>query len=534
MTARAGARFLAAATVALSASVARAQSPALSPREKALHALSRLGYGPRPGDLDKVAREGADAWISRQLSPETLPDAACAEADKAFPAVSMTARELYQAYPNQAKKKLFGLIGKETQPPREIALQMGAAKLTRAVVCEAQLKEVLSDFWFNHFNVSAKKNAVKWLVSPYEREVIRPRVFGRFRDLLGAVAHSPAMLVYLDNSQSTIDARYAPPGAKDDIDEMEAKMAAGKNKGRKRLGLNENYARELMELHTLGVDGGYTQKDVTELARILTGWTLKQPNAKNKEDDEEFVFRSKMHDPGGKILLGTPFAWSGESEGERALDLLARAPATARFIALKLCRRFVADDPPEALVARVAEAFRSSDGDLRATYRALFTAPEFWERRWLRAKVKSPFEFEVSALRATGAELRDARKAARALEGMGQPLYDCEPPTGWPEKGASWVSAGALLVRLKAAAALFRAGPNAPAAADARAPLAGADPGTPAALDAYVASYLGGVIGERTRSSILARVDHPGVRGPRASPETLAALVLGSPDFQRR
>src|SRR6185312_2147699 len=199
----------------------------------------------------------------------------------------------------------------------------------------------------------------RWLFIPYERDVIRPRVFGKFRDLLGAVAHSPAMLVYLDNYQSTIDARYAPAGAQDDIAEMEGAMNKNGGKGRRKLGLNENYARELLELHTLGVDGGYVQKDVTELARILTGWTIVQPNKKNaaKVSDVGFRFARRMHDPGGKVLLGDPYAWSGEAEGEKALDRLARDPHTAHFLALKLCRRFVADDPPPELVERVARRF---------------------------------------------------------------------------------------------------------------------------------------------------------------------------------
>ncbi|MFI5349767.1 MAG: DUF1800 domain-containing protein [Elusimicrobiota bacterium] len=514
----------------------------MTDRERALQALNRLGYGPRPGDLEKVEAMGAEAWIEVQLHPDRIPDAALAERLKIYPALTMTGAQLMDAYPNMQRKRRFGLFG-DTKPPRDVVMEMSAAKVLRADLSERQLQEVLTDFWFNHFNVSAAKNQDRWLFIPYERDVIRPRVLGKFRDLLGAVAHSPAMLIYLDNYQSTIDARYAPVGAQDDIAEMEGVMAKNA-KGRQKLGLNENYARELLELHTLGVDGGYTQKDVTELARILTGWTIEAPNKQNAAtvSDVRFRFNRRMHDPGGKVLIGEPYVWSGEAEGEKALDRLARDPHTAHFIALKLCRRFLSDAPPAEVVARVAQRFHDSDGDLRETYRAIFAAPEFWQKRYFRSKVKTPLEFVVSALRATGAEVRDPAKVARLIDGLGMPLYRCEPPTGWPDREEAWVNAGALVARLKAAQNLFNRRPDAPASASADAAAGDADRADGRALVLRLTdAYLGGVVQRRTWDALLRRLDDPEISGARLDDkgrryrlDRLGALVLGAPDFERR
>jgi uncharacterized protein (DUF1800 family) len=527
------------ASLASAGDVPAAPPPRMSERERALQALNRLGYGPRPGDLEKVQAMGVDAWIEAQLQPDRIPDAAVESRLKTYPSLLMTGSQLMDAYPNPKRRLLLGFMG--DAKPKDVAVQMAAAKILRADLSERQLQEVLTDFWFNHFNVSAAKDQDKWLFIPYERDVIRPRLFGKFRDLLGAVAHSPAMLVYLDNFQSTIDARYAPVGAREDIAEMEGAMSKNP-KGRKKLGLNENYARELLELHTLGVDGGYSQKDVTELARILTGWTIERPNKKNGVADVQFRFNRRMHDPGGKVLLGQPYVWAGEDEGEKALDRLARDPHTAHFIALKLCRRFLADDPPANVVDRVAERFRATDGDLRETYRALFTSPEFWQKRFFRSKVKTPLEFVASALRATGAEIRDPEKVAQGVSGLGMPLYRCEPPTGWPDRAEPWVNAGALIARLKAAQGLFNHGPNAPASASADSALGDADRGDGRALLRRLsAAYLGGVAADRTMELLEKRLDDPEISnarlddsGRRYRVDRLAALVLGAPDFERR
>jgi uncharacterized protein (DUF1800 family) len=517
--------------------------PMMTERERALHALNRLAYGPRPGEAEKLEAEGVPSWIELQLRPEKIPDAVLERRLSAIPSLAMGAEQLMNAYPNMKRKRFLGIFGK-TNPPRDVARDLAGAKVLRSALSERQLEAVLTDFWFNHFNVSAAKNQDRWLVIPYERDVIRPRVFGKFRDLLGAVAHSPAMLIYLDNFQSTIDSRYAPVGAQEEIAEMESAMSKGAGKGRRKLGLNENYARELLELHTLGVDGGYTQKDVTELARILTGWTIDRPNKKNanKVKDWQFRFNRKMHDPGGKVLLGVPYVWSGEAEGDKALDRLARHPATARFIALKLCRRFVSDEPPTELVDRVAKRFHDTDGDLRETYRALFSAPEFWQKRFFRAKVKTPLEFEASALRATGADIRDPEKLAGTVDGLGMPLYRCEPPTGWPDRAEPWVSGAALAARLRAAQNLFNKRPEAPAAASPDAAVGDADRRDGRALVLRLTdSYLGGVVSPATLDALYRRLDDPEISRTRLDDkrreyrlDRLAALVLGAPDFERR
>lgn len=503
----------------------------LEGRRLALHALNRLGYGPRPGEAERVAKEGVDAWIARQLAPETIADPACAAVTARFKTQAMSAEELWKAFPQGEKRRLLGLFGKESRPQR-IVEEAAAAKLLRAASCEAQLAEVMTDFWFNHFNVDARKGPLKWLFVPYERDVIRPRAFGKFRELLGAVAKSPAMLLYLDNAQSTVDARYAPEDMQDDIERMEEKMAE-RGGQRAKLGLNENYARELLELHTLGVDGGYAQSDVTQLARVLTGWSVRRPNPK-KAGEFGFQFRPRMHDPGPKTVLGREFSGRGQEEGERALDLLARHPSTARFIATKLCRRFVADEPPPDLVRRVAERFALSDGDIRATLAEVFAAPEFRDASALRAKVKTPFEFAASLLRSTNAEVRDPVQAARALQRLGQPPYLCEPPTGWPDRAEAWVSAGGLLERLRVAQAVARGGPKAPAAAD---PALVAGQG----LEPLVAALLSGEVSERTRAALQRRLGDPEVARARfddrprpVDARLLATLVLGAPEFQRR
>jgi uncharacterized protein (DUF1800 family) len=522
-------------------------APTAHPSRKALlQTLDRLTYGPRPGDLASIDKEGLSAFISRQLHPESIDDAACEKRLSVYKTLTMTGGELMEAYPDKRRRKLLGLFG-GTKPPKEVGEELAAAKVTRAFCSERQLQEVMTDFWFNHFNISLAKNQDKWLTTGYERDVIRPRVFGKFRDLLGATAHSPAMLLYLDNAHSTVDARYAPPETRQEIADMEGRMAmtdmkTGKKAGRPHLGLNENYAREVMELHTLGVDGGYTQKDVTELARVLTGWSVEVPNKKNGLKDVRFQFRKKMHDPGGKVVLGHPFVGGGEQEGERALDMLAKHPATAKFIARKLCRRFVADDPPAACVAAAAARFTATDGDLRETLRAVLESPDFLNPKYFRAKVKTPFEFTISALRATKAEIRDPLKIARAVAGMGQPLYFCEPPTGYPDKAEAWVNAGALLARMKAAQNLFNTNPQSPAAADPRMFLStGEAADGDAVVTSFVGAFLGGEISPKTLAAIRSRLDDPEISGAKLDDPAkhyrlgkLAALVLGAPDFQRR
>ncbi len=507
-----------------------------------LHALNRLSYGPRPGDVERVRSAGVNDYIEEQLHPRNIPDRDCDEALKGYKTLTMSPEQLYAAYPPPRQDGKGKRDRKDKNPersPKRIILELGEAKLLRAVHSARQLEEVMVDFWFNHFNVDARKGQVKWLVTSYERDAIRPHALGKFRDLLGATAHHPAMLMYLDNAQSTVDSRYAPAYMREQIAAMEERMEL-RGKTRKRLGLNENYTRELLELHTLGVDGGYGQKDVLELARVLTGWSVERPGSPRGQAG--FVFRKRMHDRGRKTVMGRVFEDDGEAEGERALDMLARHPSTARFIATKLCRRFVADEPPPELVERAAKAFTYSGGDIKQTLREIFASAEFRDPGRFRSKVKTPFEFTVSALRATGAELREPAKALRALNDMGQPPYMCEPPTGYPDKAEAWVNSGALVARMQLATALLGAGKRGPATVDLEALAPGFEeaPGTKT-LERLIKALLGGEVKASTRRVLMERLEDPEVSraalddAPRGvDARKLAALVLGSPDFQRR
>jgi uncharacterized protein (DUF1800 family) len=314
-------------------------------------------------------------------------------------------------------------------PAQVVDRDLAEAKLLRAIYSSRQLEEVLDDFWFNHFNVFLDKGADRYLVTSYERDSIRPHVLGKFRDLLEATAKSPAMLFYLDNWES------AGPDA--------PQPGRGKPKAARR-GLNENYGRELMELHTLGVNGGYTQKDVTEVARCFTGWTIDQP-----QRGGNFIFRPRMHDNGEKVVLGVLIpAGGGESDGEKVLDILARHPATARFISRKLAARFVADDPPQSLVERMARTFLKSDGDIRAVLQAMFQSKEFWSQGAYRAKMKSPLEMVASAVRAVNGDVDFAFPLVNQVAQLGEPLYRKQEPTGYSNSGKEWMSSAGLMARM--------------------------------------------------------------------------------------
>jgi uncharacterized protein (DUF1800 family) len=398
--------------------------------------------------------------------------------------------------------------------PQAIHEQLVAAKILRATYAKRQLEEIMVDFWFNHFNVYWGKEECRWLVPSFERDAIRPYALGTFRELLGAVAHHPAMLYYLDNYVSTA----ARPGKKG--------------------GLNENYARELLELHTLGVEGGYTQQDVIAVARIFTGWTVDKAKV-----EPAYLFRRGQHDDDDKLVLGVTISGEGHTpdEGERVLDLLACHPATAHFIALKLCRRFIADVPPPEAVAVVATAFMDSGGDLRVTLRALFGTAAFTGPDFRRAKIKTPIEFLVSALRALDADAGPPRAYLDILRRMGDLPYSCEPPTGYPDVAAPWMNAGALLARMRLADRLTN--PR-----DAR---TCADPerlaGCPVECEGDQAmtrlwERLVGIPMTETTHAVLAQASRdPEIRravlddptGPPDYPK-LAALMLGSPEFQRR
>jgi uncharacterized protein (DUF1800 family) len=418
----------------------------LTDREKVVHTLNRLAFGPRPGQVDEVLASGLDAWIARELEPASIEDPLDARVAEEYPTLAMTPKDLQQetAGSTPAARRARS---------RSVTEDLRCAIAERSVRSERQLLEVLSDFWRNHFNVDVAKNPVGELAGHYEEAVIRAHALGSFEDLLLATAHHPAMLYYLDNHLS----RKAP--SKQELKEIERRVrratgsrerAAAQVAIAEQRGLNENYARELMELHTLGVDNGYTQRDVEEVARVFTGWTVDR----NAEDNETgFVFREDMHDDQGKRVLGKSIQLGrrddGVKEGELVLKLLAGHRNTSEFVARKLCRRLVSDDPPEALVKQAASAYRNSKGDLKEVVRTIVTDPGFYDRRVFQAKFKTPFEFVASALRATDAEVSDFALAARAINELGLEIYGCEDPTGYSDATADWRDPGVMALRWK-------------------------------------------------------------------------------------
>jgi len=425
-----------------------------------VHVLGRTGFGPTPGDVDRVRQLGLDRYIDEQLHPERLSDAAVRGRLAGLETLALDANDIAARYytplirERRARKQAQGAAtAGETMDPadarsleerqrlrelrdggRKVLDELGEQKVLRAVYSPRQLEEVLVDFWFNHFNVFSGKGPVRVYLTEYERDAIRPHVLGRFRDLLGAVAKSPAMLFYLDNWQS-VDPQAS--------EELRSRIRRPQVKERMPRGINENYARELMELHTLGVDGGYTQADVVQVARAFTGWTIRLPR-----QGGGFRFEERWHANGPKTVLGKRIDGGGERDGEAVLDLLAAHPSTARFIATKLARRFVADDPPQALVERAAETFRATGGDLRAVVRTILTSDELLAAGARGAKVKTPLEFVVSALRTTGADVADASAVVRRLAQLGMPLYGAQPPTGYADTAVAWVNTGALVNRM--------------------------------------------------------------------------------------
>ena len=464
--------------------------------------------------------------------------------DELFKSLKPPQRAQLDAGLNPDQREVVGAL---ENPERLVVEELMAQRLTRDIYSNAQLQEVMTDFWMNHFNVYLRKNeATPYYLVSFERDVIRPLALGKFEDLLEATAHSPAMMLYLDNAESI--GPHSPAAER-------AEMAAARRPGNQRKtreGLNENYARELMELHTVGVNGGYTQADVTEVARILTGWTVERP-----QRGGGFEFDPNRHEPGTKKALGQKFKDHGEEEGRELLHYLATRPATAQFISRKLAIRFVGDDPPQSLIDRMADTYLSSGGDITAVLRTLYRSPEFWSNSAYRAKVKTPLEFVVSAMRASNANIQSLRPLTNELRNLGMPLYGCVPPTGYNWQASAWVSTGALVDRMNFALGL--AANRLPDITtsweppdDNPAAMLTADIPTPESEAARLESLLvAGGISDSTRSAVLqqfqqqsAQMQPVSAQGPQAlraqaaslgrEDQLLAGLLLGSPEFQRR
>lgn len=524
----------------------------LNEEEAILHALNRLGFGPRPGQVEQIEKTGLENWLQAQLHPENIPDPVVDARIAQFPTMQLSAAALLDQYPPQdiAAKRLGMKVDEYQKHLQDLAKQPGGAsslpfkdqneivselmeaKIVRAVYSERQLAEQLSDFWFSHFNVFVYKDLDRWYLIPYERDSIRPHVLGKFRDLLEATAKSPAMLFYLDNSSS------ADPHAFDRLKQHPVRPRPGEKLpplgGRR--GLNENYGRELMELHTLGVDGGYKQQDVIEVARALTGWTIESPR-----ENPAFYFDERIHDPDPKRVLGKKIKAGGIKDGEQVLDLLVKDKHTARHIALQLAEHFVSDDPPPALVARMAKAFEKSKGDIRAVMTAMIYSPEFWSRAAFRAKVKTPFELVASTARALGADVDQPMQLAQWVSRIGEPLYQCLTPNGYSDKAATWISTGALLNRMNFAVALTSNKVRG-SQVDINS-LVGTDVGANSklALQRVETEFLAGQVSDSTRTTLEKEMIEPKILGAKLDdPVTqvnvglITGLVLGSPEFQKR
>lgn len=649
--------FLAAPIFAVPA--ARSAAPkALTEEQKIIHVLNRLGFGARPGDVEKVKAIGLQKYIDQQLSPASIPDSVAENKVKNLEVFGMTTAEVFAKYPNpgallrqleggrqaqanarnqnspnatpaddqqmterdrrERQQKLRELYQKyDLRPANQMLPQIVSNRVLRAVYSERQLQEVMVDFWQNHFNVFAGKAAVRWYIPSYERDVIRKNALGNFRDLVVGTAQHPAMLFFLDNFESVSPNAQQPGGngrlqqalrsgnltpqmrerikanqglTDAQLDERLGRLRQAQNRPRR--GLNENYARELMELHTLGVDGGYTQKDIGEVARAFTGWTIADPRGYRRAaagmitgdedrrlarlqrqagipddiDSGEFYFNERWHDKGTKTVLGQKIDEGGIKDGLKVIDLLVKHPSTAKFIARKLAVKFVRDDPSDALVGRVAEAFTRSNGDIRTTLKALFSDKEFFAPENYRAKIKTPFELAVSSIRALGGNTNSGPAMLAMLNKLGEVPYGYQAPTGYPDTAEDWVNTGALLERLNFAVAVA----------------SNRIPGTRVDLSAYdatnkskileraLAELLDGDVSPSTRASLAKQIEQPlpevkpgtepddeadevpnmrgaGQQGGRMNRQArllepsgnaevfkVVSLVLGTPEFQRQ
>jgi uncharacterized protein (DUF1800 family) len=564
---------------------------ALTEDQATMHALNRLGYGPRPGDVQRVEQMGLEKWIDQQLDPDSIDDSALDERLRKYPTLTMTSQQLLENFPppaqaakqagetkddykQQMQEKRRDAISDmadtgnpnvdkanealaKIQGPGRIVTELSMAKVDRAVYSNRQLEAVMEDFWFNHFNVFAGKGADRWMLTSYVRDTIRPHTMGKFQDLLTATAKSPAMLFFLDNwlsvdpmafkehqqemaerrarYQGRFGGGFRPFGTPQ---QQSAEVNAAQQRPRQQedRGLNENYGREVMELHTVGVDAGYSQQDVIEMAECLTGWTVKEPRR-----DPEFIFRPEFHAEGKKIVMGHTFDYGGEKDGEEALAMLANDPHTAKFISTELARHFVSDTPPPALVARMARSYESSGGDIRTVLKTMIYSPEFWSKEAYRAKVKTPFELVASTARALDADVTVSLPLAVWVGRMGEPLFLCQPPTGYSDKASTWVNTGALLNRLNFAlgfATNHMAGANVDLA-DMFGEDASKDPEM--ALTRATDLFLDGQVAPTTMQTLEARLNDPQILQARLDDPVkqvneglLSGLVLGTPEFQRR
>ncbi len=550
------------------------RQPVVSPAglDSARHVLDRLGYGPLPGQAETIAREGVMRWIDRQLASPELGDPDLRKSLAGYQLLSTSSQELLQQFTEaQRERRLEQRDRPDTMmspaprrpPPEELTGirrllgQLPELVVVRAARSEHQLGEVMADFWFNHFNVFAGKGLDRVYLPEYMEKTIRPHALGRFEDLLVATATSPAMMFYLDNVQSV-----APGSRPPALDRRPAIAMRGRSGLRGRpgfqggrqpnpradslrqralarmpTGINENYARELMELHTLGVNGGYTQKDVTEGARILTGWSIAPPGGalagfrRGPEPRAGFEFHDWAHDRGAKTVLGTGFpAGHGEDEGRRLLSLLASHPSTMHFVSAKLCARFVNDDPPDGCIDDAVRAWNKSDGDIREVLRAIFHSPDFWSSQNREVKVKTPLEFVISAVRAVGAVPDSTPRLAQAVARLGEPLFQHIAPNGYGERQDDWVNSGALLNRMNFAMGLASGRlPGVSVDLDAVLPATADHEALVSAVDRVI---LTGRMSEQTRKVILDQISD--VSDPGMARAMAVGLAIGGPEFQKQ
>jgi uncharacterized protein (DUF1800 family) len=545
-----------------------------------LHAMNRLAYGPRPGDVERIRKLGLEKWIDEQLHPESISDSALDQRLEKYPTLNRSASKLLgefpppaqaakkegetkQEYVQQMQEKRRAAMAQlmdsgndnldkaqeqlaKIQGPGRIIAELSMAKIDRAVYSERQLEAVMEDFWFNHFNVFASKGADKWLLTGYVRDTIRPHTLGKFQELLVATAKSPAMLFFLDNWMSVDPATFQQHQQEVAMRRARYQGVFGgfpgapgvqnANKQNQDRGLNENYGREVMELHTIGVDAGYTQQDVIEMARCLTGWTVREPRR-----DPEYIFRPEFHAEGKKVVLGRTFNYGGEKDGEEVLRMLASDPRTAKFISTELARHFVSDNPPPALIDRMRKDYEATGGDIGSVLKTMIYSPEFWSKLAYRSKVKTPFELVASTARALNSDIAVSLPLAQWVGRMGEPLFLCQPPTGYSDKAETWVNTGALLNRLNFALT-FASGHMAGATVELMSLFGENSSKDPElALARSLDLFLGGQVDPQTRQTLEGRLNDPQILQARLDDPVkqvneglLSGLVLGTPEFQRR